>query len=186
MLRSRIMISLAAACLPFAASAADLELNVSDEAFELRYAAAPSSAGAQVDYGILHQEDDVYIGHLGLHLVDNAGTQRKPVRVGLGGRLVFVETDPASGAALAIGAWARFNIPGADRFAVSGSIYAAPEVTSFADMEKFMQFSIRGEYEVLRNASIYLGYRRVRADFDVTSRSVTLDKGLHLGMKFNF
>lgn len=184
MLRSRIILFLIGFFLSLSAAAANLDFNLSDEAFLVRYTTTPTG-GATVDYGLLHQEDDVYVGSLGLHLSDNAGTEQRPVQVGLGGRLMFVETDPVSGAALAIGAWARFNLTDANRFAIAGNVHFAPGVTSFGDMEGYIEYGVRAEYEVLRNASLYLGYRRVEADFDIVD-DVDLDKGLHFGMNFTF
>lgn len=185
MQRLRIILFSMMFFLPFGAAAEKLDFNLSDEAFLLRYTGPATSGGMQLDYGLLHQEDDVYVGSLGLHLVDNAGTDKTPFQVGLGGRLQYVETDPASGGAITIGAWGRYTFPGADRFALAGSIYFAPDVTSFGDLENYLEFGIRAEYEVLRNASLYLGYRNVEADFDVFD-DAELDDGLHLGMQFNF
>lgn len=184
MLRSRIILFLMGFFLSLSATAASLDFNLSDETVLVRYTTTPTG-GATVDYGLLHQEDDVYVGSLGLHLSDNAGTDQQPVQVGLGGRLMFVETDPASGAALAVGAWARLNLAGANRFAIAGNVHFAPSVTSFGDMERYVEYGVRAEYEVLRNASLYLGYRRVEADFDVVE-DVDLDKGVHFGMQFTF
>lgn len=167
-----------------AALASELDLNVSDEAFMLRYG-MPVSDGAQMDIGLLHQEDDINVASLGFHLVDNAGTEKNPLKVGLGGRLLFADTDPASGGGIALGAFARYNFPSANRFALAGGVYYAPEVLSFSDMEGYLEYEFRGEYEVLKNGSIYLGYRKVEADFDIV-RNAGLDKGLHFGMRFVF
>lgn len=185
MQRHRSILFLIMFFLPLGATAGNLDFNLSDEAFLLRFTNTATAGGAQVDYGLLHQEDDVYIGSLGLHLVDNAGTGETPFRVGLGGRLQYIDTDPASGGVIAIGAWGRYSFPGANRFALAGNVHFAPEVTSFGDVTGFLEFGIRAEYEVLRNASLYLGYRDIEADFEMAD-DVELDDGLHFGMQFNF
>src|SRR5690606_2834113 len=171
--------------LPLGASAEQLDFNLSGDAFLLRFTNNATRGGAQVDYGLLHQEDDVYIGSLGLHLVDNAGTESSPFQVGLGGRLMFIDTDAASGGVIAIGAWGRYTFPAANRLAIAGNIHVAPSVKSFGDIEKYLEYGVRAEYEVLRNASLYLGYRDIEADFDVAD-DVELDDGLHVGMRFTF
>ncbi|HEX7047016.1 MAG TPA: YfaZ family outer membrane protein [Gammaproteobacteria bacterium] len=185
MQRPRIILFFMAFFLPFGASAENLDFNLSGDAFLLRFTNAPTRGGAQVDYGLLHQEDDVYIGSLGLHLVDNAGTETSPFQVGLGGRLQFIDTDLASGGLIAVGAWGRYTFPTANRFALAGNIHVAPSVTSFGDVEKYLEFGLRAEYEVLRNGSLYLGYRDIEADFDI-AEDVELDDGLHVGMRFTF
>ncbi|HEX6929064.1 MAG TPA: YfaZ family outer membrane protein [Gammaproteobacteria bacterium] len=183
--RTRIILFSMVFFLPFAACAEKLDFNLSGDAFQLRFTNNPTRGGAQVDYGLLHQEDDVYIGSLGLHLVDNAGTETSPFQVGLGGRLQFIDTDPASGGLIAVGAWGRYTFPTANRFAIAGNIHVAPSVTSFGDVEKYLEYGVRAEYEVLRNGSLYLGYRDIEADFDIAD-DVELDDGLHVGMRFTF
>lgn len=186
MLRTRIILFLMGFFLCAGASASELDLNISDEAFELEYAATPTAGGARSSAGVVHHEDDIFVGNLGLHLVDNAGSEMRPVNVGLGGKLLFVDGDLQSGGALAIGAFGRFNLTNANRIALAGGLHYAPEVTSFGDLEGYLEFDARIEYEVLRNASIYLGYRKIRGDFELTPGNVTLDSGVHFGMNFRF
>lgn len=184
MQRFRIILFSMMFFLPFGAVAGKLDLNISDEAFLVRFTNA-TSGGAQVDYGLLHQEDDIYIVSLGLHLADNAGTEDTPFQVGIGGRLQFIDTEEPSGGVLAIGAWGRYSFPSANRFALTGHVHFAPDVTSFGDVSQFLEYGLRAEYEVLRNGSLYLGYRKIEADFDI-AEDVDLDKGLHFGMQFSF
>ena len=184
MARTRIILFSLAFFLPFGAQAAKLDFNLSDEAFLLRYT-QDASRGMQLDYGLLHQEDDVYQGSLGLHLVDNAATETAPFQVGLGGRLQLIDTDGPSGGALSIGAWGRYSFPGANRFALAGNFHFAPDVTAFGDIEKYLEYGVRGEYEDLRNGSLYLGYRKIEVDFGGPG-DFDLDKGLHFGMQFTF
>lgn len=167
------------------AGASELNFNVSDDAAKVNYASS-GSGGSQVDFGLLHNDDgDVYVGHLGLHLVDNAGAESNPLKVGLGGKLTFLDSDFQSGSALALGAFARYNFPSANRFALAGSLYYAPDVIAFDDLSRYLEYDIRAEYEVLRNASIYLGYRNLEVEVE-SGADAELDDGLHFGMRFVF
>lgn len=167
------------------ATAGELNFNVSDEAAKFDYASS-RSGGSQVDFGLLHNEEgDVYVGHLGLHLVDNAGDESNPFQVGLGGKLAFVDSDFQSGSAVALGAFARYNFPTANRFALAGSLHFAPEVIAFNDLTRYVEYDLRAEYEVLRNASIYLGYRNLEVEVE-GGADAELDDGLHFGMRFVF
>ncbi|MDX1442874.1 MAG: YfaZ family outer membrane protein [Gammaproteobacteria bacterium] len=186
MFRSRIILFSMGLFFSTGAAASELDFNVSDEALAIDYMATPTEGGAQGSIGFLRQEDDIVIADLGLHLVDNAGTEQQPVTAGLGGKLFFLDTDVPSGGGIAIGAFGRFNLSEANRVAVAGSIHYAPEVTTFSDVEGYWEFDARIEYEVLRNASIYLGYRKVEAEFEGLPRDVTLDSGAHFGMHFRF
>lgn len=167
------------------ATAGELNFNVSDDAAKINYA-GNNAGGSQVDYGLLHNDDgDVYVGHLGLHLVDNAGAESNPFQVGLGGKLAFLDSDFQSGSAIALGAFARYNFPNANRFALAGSLYYAPDVIAFSDLTRYLEYDIRAEYEVLRNASIYLGYRNLEVEVEGGAEA-ELDDGLHFGMRFVF
>ncbi|MDX1453949.1 MAG: YfaZ family outer membrane protein [Gammaproteobacteria bacterium] len=184
--RSIAIASLLAVALNAPVAAAELNFNVSDEAAKIDYA-SNYSGGSRISTGLLHNDEnaDVYVGHLGLHLVDNAATEARPVIVGLGGKLLFVDSDVQSGSAIALGSFFRFNFAQANRFAVAGSVHYAPDVIAFNDLTQYIEYDIRAEYEVLKNASIYLGYRNLEVEVD-GAVDVELDDGLHFGMRFVF
>lgn len=186
MLRTRIILFSMGFFLSSGAVASELDFNVSDEAVALDYAATPTEGGAQASFGLLREKDDVLVGDLGLHVVDNAGSQDQPVKVGLGGKLLFVDTEFLSGGGIGIGAFGRFNLSKANRVAVAGSLHYAPTVTTYGDVESYLEYDARIEYEVLRNASIYLGYRKVEAEFEGVPGDADLDSGAHFGMHFRF
>ncbi|HET9679110.1 MAG TPA: YfaZ family outer membrane protein, partial [Gammaproteobacteria bacterium] len=143
-------------------------------------------------------EPDRNIAGLGFHLVADAAQGTTPFKVGIGAKLFFIDATVADGGALAVGGHARYTLPAFNRFAIAGQVYYAPDVTTFGDTTKYMQFGVRMEYEILRQANVFLGYRRARAEFDFEDamagtpgalagqQDVTLNSGVHFGFSILF
>lgn len=193
MMPVRLFLIAALGLLAGTARAGSLDLNLGSDAFYGAYATAATNSGLEFDVSYLHHEEDNEpdrdIAGLGLHLVDDAAQGETPFRVGVGARLFYLDATVADGGALAIGGHLRYSIPQYNRFAIGGHAYFAPDVTSFGDAEKYVQFGITAEYEILRQANVYLGYRRARAEYNfglAGSDEVTMDSGVHFGFRLFF
>ena len=55
-------------------------------------------------------------------------------------------------------------------------------------MDRYTELAVTIDYQVLRDASIYVGYRNLkyRIDDNNVEQSVTADTGLHAGLRLNF
>ena len=174
--------------LPATAIAQEFRMDVRDNAFGARYGMLLDTGEKgqfEVSGTALIGKDDRKALGFGFHAVDNAYTVETPVFVGLGGRLLWVDTGFDTGTVLAFGANGRMAIPDMERFGVSAHAYFAPGITSFGGADSFYEIALRGEYQLLENAWVYAGYRRSDADFE-GAPSVALDSGIHLGMRFTF
>lgn len=182
---SRFVVIAAVCLLPAAGQAQEFRMDVRDSAFSARYGSLFSTDRGQfeIDGSALVGNDSRKAVGVGFHAVDNAYTVETPVFVGLGTRLLWLDSRAGSGMALALGGHGRMLVPDMDRLAVSGHAYFAPGITSFSGADGFFEIAVRGEYQVLENAWLYAGYRRADADF---GPSVTLDNGIHAGMRFTF
>lgn len=170
-----------------AASAASLDLSLANKAARIAYALPLTDTGLHGDFAVLHHEDDGDLFSAGLHLVDDAAGGTEPFKVGIGARLYAVDASAGpSGTALGIGGWGRYVVPQYNRFAVGGSLHIAPSVTSFGDASRLLELSLRGEYRILRRASVAIGWRRVELDFEGGPSDVKVDDGLHLGIGIEF
>jgi hypothetical protein len=169
-----------------AADANELDINFSNKAARL-IGSWPVTGRLQGDAGWLHHTDRGNIGHVGLHIVDLATGGPHPIRAGLGGRVVYFDSDlrNLSGYGLPLGGFVRFNVPEADRIQVGGSLYYSPEVLTFGDGRGYREVNVYAGYEVLRDGAIYIGYRHVRGEFK-RAPSASLDTGLHLGLRLTF
>ncbi len=63
--------------------------------------------------------------------------------------------------------------------------FMAPSIASFTDAERYLELSVRLQVEVIPQARVYLGYRRL--SFDTNDyQSLNSDSGFHVGLKVAF
>lgn len=188
-LGARRRCALLAACtlLAPALGAAELDLNLNDDAARLTYAADVSDRNLRVDGGILHHQDRGDVLHVGLNLTGEASPGSNPVVGGLGGRIIYADADLNNRDALylGIGGFLRYTLPEYNRFSVYGHLYYAPDVLAFGDGDRYEEIEARVSYNVLRQADIYLGVRYSNARFE-NGGSQTMDNGLHVGIQLRF
>jgi len=172
-------------------SAQEIDMTLSNDSAQFRYI-THSNAGfgdSEIDFGVLYTNSDEVMGMLGLMVVDDAGSGSPGLKVGLGIKAFTVSATKAGdfdAAALSLGAELNYTLPGfSDRLALNGQIFYAPDIVSFMDANRYMYSTARIEYEVLPQAVVYLGYRRVRIGLSAMP-SVTLDSDTHLGVQFYF
>lgn len=180
-------------CLVAATSSAQttgkaLDINLNGDAVRLGYSWRLGNPNYLADVGWLYTQDEGNVLHGSFHLVDAAAGPGTPLQAGLGLKLVYSRTNPtrADGLAMALGGFAKYTIPNADRFNVGGYLYYAPSVTSLGDKEEYYEIGVRAGYEVIKDGDIYIGLRRIEAEYDNISGSYTYDSGLHVGFEFRF
>ena len=171
------------------AHADSLELNLNNDAVRLTFSWDARDDKLTFDAGWLHHQDTGNVAHAGLHLVDFAASGPSAPEVGIGGRLFYIDADTgpssAQGGALGLGGFFRYSFPQANRFGIRGHLYFAPDVVAFGDTERYMEAALGVSYNVLRDADVYIGYRYVKAEFSDTP-DLTLDTGLHVGLRLSF
>jgi hypothetical protein len=170
-----------------AVAANGLDLNVSDNAARITVEFDLSN-NLVADGSWFHHQDRGNVLGGGLHVTGAATGGRDPLRAGLGGRLLWVDSSikgKDSGQVLPIGGFVNYTLPEYNRFVLGGSVYFAPDVLSFGDVTQYLEYNAWAGYSVLRQGQIYLGLRGIRAEFE-ESPSVTLDNGLHLGLRLQF
>lgn len=182
-------------CLGFAATAVQAEsidINLSSQALRGAFAGPltnifPRLSG-QYDVGVLLGEEESrnYLqAHGGLLVTGDAGAQQANVVAGLGGRLVALDVEEVTGGALALGGMAEARLPAFNRIGATLYVYGAPKASAFGDLEGYLEYAVGLDYQVLRDASVYAGYRQVKVDVKDVG-DFTVDNGWHLGLKLNF
>lgn len=167
------------------AQAAQLDFDLSDKAARIDYRFDVTDTGLKADVGLLHHKDDGDLLYAGIVLVGDAAQAEEAFTAGLGLRVAALDANAAGdGAALAIGGFLRYVFPDYNRFALGGDAYIAPSVTSFGDVERYYEVSLRGEYRLTKNAGLYVGAREVKGDFG--TGYATIDDGLYVGISLEF
>lgn len=164
-----------------------LDVNLNNDAVRLGFSWRLGDPNYLAGLGWLHNQDRGDVIHGSFHLVDAASGSGTALQAGLGVRLVHTRTDPGTfdGTALAVGGFARYTPPDANRYNIGGYVYYAPDVTSFGDQDEYYEVGVRFGYSVLRDGDVYLGLRRIQARYDGFGK-FTFDSGLHVGLELRF
>ena len=164
-----------------------LDVNLNNDAVRLTFAWRLGDPKYLAEAGWLYNQDEGDVIHGSFHLVDAASSSGSDLQAGLGVRLVHTRTDPSAydGTVLAVGGFARYTLPKANRYNIGGYAYFAPDVTSFGDQTEYYEVGARFGYSVLRDGDIYLGLRRIQAKYDGFGK-FTFDSGLHAGFEIRF
>ncbi len=164
-----------------------LDVNLNDDAVRLSFSWRLGDPKYLAEVGWLHNQDRGDVIHGSFHLVDAASSAGTALQAGLGVRLVHTRTDPSvfDGTALALGGFARYTFPNANRYSIAGYGYFAPDITSFGDQTEYYEIGVRFGYSVLRDGDVYLGLRRIRAEYE-DSTGFKFDSGLHAGFEIRF
>jgi len=188
--RIGIALVLAAATLP--AAAASFDAAIGEEAVRVGLtgdlSSVFSSAKGQYDLGALWRSEDngdAFVPHVGILLTGDAGARDAKVVAGLGIRAAYIDGENDDGGAVALGGQVDVRIPGYDRIALGAYAYGAPSVTSFGDIDSYYDIGVSVGYEVIKDASVYVGWRQVQADIDPNGE-IEADDGFHAGLRLNF
>ena len=181
-----VFLCLSLAGVSTAARAVDAALDVNDNAARA-YVGVPIANNILVDSSWLYHADNGHVFSVGGH-VTGAASGVDPLKAGLGLRFSYVSNDRESeedGTALGLGGFVRYTLPQYDRVNFGASLYYAPEVLSFGDVDELWELGLDAGYSVLKQADVYVGWRTVKADFknDGTER---MDTGFHVGLRVRF
>ena len=180
-------------CLAVAAGGARAEhvdINLSDDTLRGVFAGPLTSGLSGIyEFGALlgERNDDSYQQiHAGLLATGDAGARDANVTAGLGGRVFLLNGDGgADGGGLALGGMVEARLPAFNRIGAIAYGYGAPKASTFGDFEGWLEYAVGVDYQVLKGASVYLGFRQVKVDVE-NFGNVTVDSGWHFGLRLNF
>jgi hypothetical protein len=184
----RIALFLALATAACASQAANtLDFNLASNAVAAEFSTNLTDTGLEGSLGFLHHSNRVDLFDVGADLVGNASPAGSPLIFGVGGKFFYIspKNGVGNGEALAVGAHFRYTWPYFNRFAVGGELYYAPSIVAFQSADRFWEGRLTANYQILRNADAYVGYRYVSAAFNGSS-NVTLDSSIIVGLSLSF
>jgi hypothetical protein len=185
--------ALAFVALAVAASGAQaerLDINLSSETLRATFdAPLPSETlGGLYEFGGLMGERrgvEFQQAHVGLLVTGDAGARDANVVAGLGGRVFLLGGDGADGGGLALGGMVDARLPSFNRIGVIAYFYGAPEASTFGDLEGWYEYAMSLDYQVLKGASLYVGWRQLKVDVEDFGNA-TVDNGFHGGLRLSF
>lgn len=182
----RAALFLALASTALATRAADVDLNLASNAVSANFTTNLTDTGLQGTLGFIHHTDRADLFDAGADLVGNASPVGSPLIFGVGAKFFYIVPKGAdNGEALGVGGHFRWTMPSYNRFALGGELYYAPNIVSFQSVDRFWEGRVTANYQILRNADAYIGYRYVSASFN-GSQSVTLDSSVIVGFALSF
>ncbi|MGH8443102.1 MAG: YfaZ family outer membrane protein [Nevskiaceae bacterium] len=174
----------------FAARAERVDVNLSDETLRGTYEGPLTGRlGGNYDLGVLLGDSDdgsFQQVHAGLLVTGDAGARDATVTAGLGGRVFLINGGPdADGGGLALGGMVDVRLPAFNRVGIIAYGYGAPDASTFGDFDGWFEYAASADYQVLKGASVYLGWRQLKLDLDGAGM-LTVDTGWHVGLRLNF
>ncbi|HHM05314.1 MAG TPA: hypothetical protein ENJ19_06175 [Gammaproteobacteria bacterium] len=171
-----------------AGAAQSLDISLSDDTARVVYAGPTGQQGfgrGEFTVGLLFTEQEDFFGELGIRVIGEAGTDAPGLLAGVAVKAVGVAADAGDAVALTLGGLVDYAPPPLPRLHLEAAVNYAPGIVTFLDGDRFYHWSLGVGYEVLRDATVYLGYRKMRLSID-KGPDLNLDNGGHLGLKFKF
>lgn len=184
----RLIVFALLAAASFSAAAGSVDVNLSNDTVEAKFYA--NAGAADWTFGGLYNRDTKDRAlNVGLLATGDSAIGNSRIEGGLGGKLYSVTLHHtmmgnADVVALALGGQVRW-FPGNGSFAIGTYAFYAPHVVTILDGQRFYDIGVRAEVEVIRNSSVYIGYRQVRAELD-NQEKVDVDKGAFVGLQIKF
>jgi len=173
-----------------AAHANDFEAALSKETAQFTFRSDSSLigwGGADLALGFFYNDDSDFIGQASL-LQMRQPSEETPITFGVGvkaylGHLDDIDQDVA---AFAVGGTVRYTIPGTMPMAVYARGFYAPDITSFADAEKVIDYTIGFQLEILPQTVGFVGIRHLEFDTDDKDGYDADDNNFHVGVRLTF
>jgi hypothetical protein len=183
-------ISLLALASVSAASASDFEAALSQETAQFTFRSDSSVigwGGADLAVGLFYNEESDYVIDASLIQMRQA-SEEAPLTFGVGvkGYLGTLDDIDEDVFAFAVGGEVRYTIPGTMPMAVYGRVFYAPEITSFADTEEVVDYTVGFQIEALPQTIAFIGIRHFEVDVEGASSYELDDDNLHIGVRLTF
>ncbi len=193
-----------AMCAASAFAMHSVELNINDKDLEL---------GARLDMGQFNdtvEPDTVFVGLKLLHGhekhsdITNGSNMNDYYEFNFLMQRKIEETDLVIGlgvkvngtkkySTVPIGAEVSYKLPFGDTIPlyVKGSVYYAPDILSMQDAKNFFEYRVGLDIEVIKNASVTLGYRSLDTNYKSSKGpelrgNINYNKSPYIGFKFAF
>jgi len=169
------------------AIAQEIDVTLSNTSAQFRYLHHANSDFGQteIDAGFLYTESNDFLLMLGIQAKGEAGSGSPGLNAGVGVKGFTANTDAYDLLAFAIGGELHYSPPSLPRLGFRGQIYHAPGIVTFLDADDFTYVAASVEYEVLPQATVYLGYRSAKSGIQRQGSS-TIDDDTHIGLRIVF
>lgn len=172
----------------FAAQAQSIDISLSDDSAMFQYSQmimGENFSNLELSGGFLYDTSDNRLFALGLELVEDLEFMTTFLEVGIGGKLFFSSVNEIESLNLGLGGRFSYFIPKINQLSLGSYGYYAPNIVSFYDSDRSWIVGVQLNYNILEQAAVYVGYRVIKTDIK-NSGEITVDEGVHVGLKITF
>ena len=171
-----------------AALADSFDINLRDTSAQLQYHAALGSSTlgkSEMHLGYLYTSNKNSYTDFGILVKDEVSPNAPGLTVGLGIKGVLTKVNAKHSTALALGGQVRYSAPAVPRIGFVGTAYWSPNIMTFGDADRTVETGARIEYEVIPQATAYVGYRKINVGLK-NAGEAKLEEGGHIGVRLSF
>ncbi len=179
----KYFIALAFLTLGATAQAADLGIALSDDTIVVDYNGRARDKSLEFTLEWLHHTDNGDLASGGIQVSQKLD---KNLAVAVGARAVGIFNDYDDASALALGGEVDLAVPAAPRLHFIANAWVAPAVVSFSGARSYRDFSATLGYQIIDNASIFVGYRYAKVKYDNLRSGIEMQDGALVGLRMNF
>ncbi|MGC2164817.1 MAG: YfaZ family outer membrane protein [Gallionella sp.] len=165
-----------------------IDINLRDSAAQIQYRASmghDTLGRSEMHMGFLYTNDKGKLGDLGILVQDEVGKDVPGLTAGVGLKGVVANIQSKNSSALALGGLLRYAPLENRRFGITGVVYLSPNIVTFGDAERYTETGLSLDFEIIPQAVAYVGYRHVKLAM-ANSSDLTVDEGVHVGVKLSF
>ena len=94
-------------------------------------------------------------------------------KLGIGLSGVWADNSSASFSAIPIFLYATYELNEYASFSLNGGY--APSILTFSDGDKYKEFNTKASYKIIDNGKIFVGYRKIKTEYDISGSDVKID-----------
>ncbi len=169
------------------AATLDIGLNDFSAQAELGFPITEDDYGSsQTTARFLYNDDqDTVLGSLGFDFMGQPGNV-PGLEIGAAAQLAGGEADENEDFVnLGIGVKLGYAPPVLGGFGLSGKIFYSPEIFSWLDSDRMVEWGVRAGYAVTPRVRLHLDYQNIRNDFD-DHGNWTIDDAVRIGFEARF
>jgi len=148
-----------------------------------------SSTIYQADFTFLNDNEHAQLYGAGIGATNKvAGVDG--LELTLGAKFIGAEVGAENFTALPLSIKARYQLPplmyNVPPVAIEGKILYAPKALSFGDSEKYTEYRLSVDIEVIENVRIYAGYRNIKTGYKNFGNNYLFNNSFYGGLKFSY
>ncbi len=160
-----------------------LDADLNNETLHVAYTATESSKSVDLSAGVILTEDNGEAFYASA-ITNGQLLNHSNIQGGFGGKVYYFATDQGDDfQSLLFGGVLRLTIPEVEGLSAEAGMFYGPGVTTSGDPDNVKDFSLKVRYQAFENASVYVGFRDIQANYD--GNDFSFEDGLHLGFSLD-